>query len=593
MYCKRCGTPNAQEAKFCKLCGARMNQEPEKIRIVGNEKSRRQAGAEKKRPFMQRTETGEIIINIRKKTLRQVVLAAAVLIILLIAGSTLRRALYKVDIMDYVKLTCSGYDGHGTAQWSVPEIEKLAGKLAGNSRSQDSGTYQLQSLLDEGLQIGSSDNLSNGDEVEIRLTNIGKFQQTYSVKIKDDISKTVKVEGLTEVKKYNVLDDVSVTFSGVNTIGTAVLSLESSSDSPVFLNLENYDGSYYLYSGDVYLGVVTTEGNGTFVNGQEITIHVDWDEYGVGSILDNYGVDLSQTKDKTVTVSGLTELETAGLLDHAQIQTTGVEGNGQVACSWQKEAWQAGGITFTPDGEYTSRVYVSYTDADGNEQSDELYLSASQREGLSGGDTVTISVVDDYGDAIEGGRYANYGLALNNLSMEYTVNAEDLGRYITSGSQLTAEGILAVRDALVQRAQTDIMNGWGWYVHGSSDYICYDQEIVGTPVLDSAVLTCTDEGNNRFRLNLYVYAAVRDSELPDGQTLMLNYVYDYPLVKTDGTLSYVNDSVYVDGCTVCTNADGAAQSLFLQELTAQWQTDYSSWWENPSNAMYDLRALQQ
>lgn len=142
-------------------------------------------------------------------------------------------------------------------------------------------------------------------------------------------------------------------------------------------------------------------------NGDPVTLSFDLSDEEIRQLERTYGCQLV-TDEQTFTVSGLTEPETVDPFENISVTYHGGEGYAT-----------AEAVNDNPEGILT-----------------ELKFQIEPEEGLSNGDTITVSTLDTMSDDI---LLRNYGVILSAHSKEYTVSG--LGTYLTSLADLSDENL--------------------------------------------------------------------------------------------------------------------------------------------------------
>ena len=239
MFCEKCGTKNPDDAKFCEKCGAPLNNAPAA--------SSQPAGAPKaSKPL----------------PIKGIVAAIAVVAVLVVGFIFVQKMGRTIDLNKYMTVDASGYDGYGTAvvtvDWDAIE-EKYGEKLSLNKKATDElGIFSslvtpMDALEDVvNVSLDKRNQLSNGDVVKYtwKISEDYKKYLNCTLKFKDGEH---KVEGLTEVVKFDPFAEVTVTFDGVSPNGNAKCEYSGSDFSP-------YD--FYF------------DNNGNLKNGDKVTLNV-------------------------------------------------------------------------------------------------------------------------------------------------------------------------------------------------------------------------------------------------------------------------------------------------------------------------------
>ena len=195
----------------------------------------------------------------------------------------------EVDLSDAVTFQVTGYSGYGVATVVVNEDaleEKYEDVISDHTKIRWSEFIEEVELLE--YETTSLAGLSNGDQITLTWEyDKEKAAEEYKVDILcESISYTVS--GLTEVKKIDPFEDITVEFSGVSGVGRADIRMEGRPD-------------YYDYFRPAL------SANSELTNGDEVKVTFDLTNKDL--IAETFGYELSPAE-KSYTVSGLTEYVT-------------------------------------------------------------------------------------------------------------------------------------------------------------------------------------------------------------------------------------------------------------------------------------------
>lgn len=201
-----------------------------------------------------------------------------------------------INLNKYLHIGASGYDGYGTAEYSVDwdaVREKYEGKLhftrAGKKAQEEGLQYKDPIFYIQNNVVVSLDKrngLSNGDAIKYSW-EIGKNVSKYincDLKAKDGKD---KVSNLTELEKFDPFDGLNVKFSGVSSEGIPEISYDGDE-----LDLSDFDWD-------------NTEG---LRNGDKVTVYLS------NTDMEYYADSIGKVPDKIskeYTVSGLDEYVTS------------------------------------------------------------------------------------------------------------------------------------------------------------------------------------------------------------------------------------------------------------------------------------------
>ena len=284
-----------------------------------------------------------------KTWIRNILVAAAVLLTALSLSACGTKT---VDLNKYVKIETSGYNGAGTATVSFDE-EKFAKDHDKHIKLSKEMSYLAQyvnvspavGMMKDCVsgRLDQTSGLSNGDKITFRWTcSDGMAKQHYGVNLKySDI--TYKVKGLDKIKTFDPFDSVTVSFNGLDSYGTADITVDYSKPETQYLRYTT-DQDYELHNGDA----VTVRA--------ELTCDPDFFASKFGKMMKN--------TEKEYKVSGLTKVDTFDPFAYITVEFTGTE--------------PAGEMNYNAD---LSHPEIQY-----------LRFDADRTSGLSNGEEVRISV---------------------------------------------------------------------------------------------------------------------------------------------------------------------------------------------------------
>lgn len=278
MFCGNCGCKNDDGATFCKECGTKLVADSnEQASYIDTPKQQQNTTS-----FM------DVVKTIPRKILIGVSAAIVALIAIVVIAINMSST---INLDKYVEVSFEGYDGYGRASVSVDwdSIEKkYASKLSYTKKAKSEYrnllSYTLpMDFMEEyvSIEIDKNTNLKNGDEISYTWNIDEEELSSYlkcKIKFKDD---SVSVFGLTEVTTFDPFEDLSVTFSGVDPVGS--MSMEYTGDM-----LSSYD--FYC------------ENSNELKNGDKVTVYLSSDD--MEYFVEIYGKMPSVTE-KEYTVSGL------------------------------------------------------------------------------------------------------------------------------------------------------------------------------------------------------------------------------------------------------------------------------------------------
>ena len=205
MFCSKCGTENADGAKFCKGCGVELAVAP-----------KQETDVKKDETNVKETETIKKGISPKLIGIAAAIVAALVVFLMITSKPT-------IDLSKYTKIETSGYDGYGQAR-AVVDWEAIRSKYGkklkfeGDAKAEYDGVMTPMDLLEGSVKISFDENngkLTNGDKVAYTWTVDEKLSEMLNCKVKYKDG-SVKAKNLTEVAKFDPFKDLTVTFEGVS-----------------------------------------------------------------------------------------------------------------------------------------------------------------------------------------------------------------------------------------------------------------------------------------------------------------------------------------------------------------------------------------
>jgi hypothetical protein len=247
MFCKNCGTENAEGSKFCKKCGTPLDGT-----------STQTNGGSTQTPDTNQVTTGskfdvnQLLEKVKALPIKALVGACVAVVVLIVIIICVAANLGKeINLNKYITVTTDGYDGYGTAKVSVDwdAIEKKYGSelsYGSKAKSEYGGFLSLTTpvgVLEDcvSVELDNTSKLSNGDVINYTWTvkdNLSDYVKC-KVKYKDD---SYTVSNLTKVDKFDAFANVDVTFSGTSPAGKATLKYNGS-------DFNSYDFSISKSSG--------------------------------------------------------------------------------------------------------------------------------------------------------------------------------------------------------------------------------------------------------------------------------------------------------------------------------------------------------
>lgn len=314
MFCEKCGTKNADDARFCENCGNPLSKieaensvstvnpaEAENAPVVENSvDTTPQAGAAQAGfdaagnpvPVQKKKAPVKLIAGLCAGAVALIVAIIAIVLVVVNSKPT-------INLNDYIKVKTDGYDGYGSASISIDwdAIDEEYGsklKFTGDAKDKYGDLLDLAEPIDalksnikvEFNSDSKTTELKNGDKVKYKIT-VNKDAQKF-VKCKLEYKNSeYTVSGLKAVETFDAFEGVTVEFSGRSGSGYAEFNFDGA-------KLGRYDFTisqiYDLKNGDV----ITVE----LYNKQ------------AQDYIDNYGM-VPEAFEKEFKVEGLEEIITS------------------------------------------------------------------------------------------------------------------------------------------------------------------------------------------------------------------------------------------------------------------------------------------
>lgn len=201
---------------------------------------------------------------------KKVALGGGIAAVLIVIIAVIVMQPKKINVEDYVEITCSGYNGYAVARATLDESGLYEAILAAKGKKIDYDSIDsfeaLGAALSEEmaisecvdkitLSLSQESNLSNGDTVTVEITYDNEAAKAHKVKFIGS-TVTLKVEGLEDPVEVDPFEGLEVSFSGISPYGkmeytyngaNSNISLYSFSPSQTN-NLKNGDTVTVTYS---------------------------------------------------------------------------------------------------------------------------------------------------------------------------------------------------------------------------------------------------------------------------------------------------------------------------------------------------------
>ena len=262
MFCKRCGTENADDAKFCKGCGrplgntSEVDKGKEYVKTVSEQENGRKDdtnAVSNEAPKKQNDIKHKPISKVIPIAIGAGIAGVALICLIAFAVITNRRT---IDLDKYLSISTTGYDGYGTAATSI-DWEKMEEKYKSriafkpSAKKDLGGMLKMMTPMDAvklcvSVNLDEDSNLSNGDTISYEWDideDLAKYVKC-RVKFKDG---SYEVADLAEVGKFDPFDDIDVSFSGISPSGQMMFNYSGSELSEYDFHCDKMNG---LKNGD-------------------------------------------------------------------------------------------------------------------------------------------------------------------------------------------------------------------------------------------------------------------------------------------------------------------------------------------------------
>lgn len=235
---------------------------PGKFHLENKKEETKEKKAEVKQEKQEKkkNENTKIENNKKDSSSKKNIICAVIIAILVLACLICFAVFHKktIDLSKYVDVEFEGYDGY--ADIKKIEINDKLENYLGDEKLYDRFCDKIE------LKAENSENLSNGDEVEIDASISSSFLKNNKLKLKDDKVK-IKVNGLEEADVIDVFGkDFEVDVKGISP--NLTISVNNNSK-------EDFIKNYVTYSVDKYSGLA---------NGDTVTITAYYDKSKANSL---------------------------------------------------------------------------------------------------------------------------------------------------------------------------------------------------------------------------------------------------------------------------------------------------------------------
>ncbi len=412
-------------------------------------------------------------------------------LLIVLSAAFIMTACGKIELTadDFVEFTDEGYDGIGTSKAEFDYKEML--KDVRDKMKDERYSSAKKILKNVKLKPEVAEKVSNGQTVtfewDIDEDDIKELEDECKLIVKfNDVEH--KVKGLTPLNEVDLFQNLSISYSGYDTIGTI----------------------YYWY-GESYVEY-TFDKTENLSNGDTVTVTASLDSWYRDSYTD-LNAFMAQRGEKPasltkqIVVEGLTELKEYSPFSSISMMYSGMDGAGEAAIA-----------TDWSDSYYYNWEY-----------------SIDKKDTLSNGDVITVTAAAYDGTPIDEYAAKYYGLKITEVQKQFTVE----GLVVLAGTvaDIVPEGLEALTVA-GKNAIIDMVGGWtvtelvsieklGTVLGYEKDY-WYDDKYIPYVYVIYRVTTHNDTDGD---VTFYWYANCSNGVLSDTGSLMIDPAssYDTPL----------------------------------------------------------------
>lgn len=368
-----------------------------------------------------------------------------------------------IDLSDCLDIKYEGYNDHATAKVEINE-KKLKDKIGDSSIAKK---FKEKATL----EIQNNENLSNGNELTVKVKISSSFLEDKKLKLKDSTIK-IKIEGIEEALSLDMSKYIKVEYKGSNkhAIAEVTLMTEEMEDdlgeafNSTFTNRINFE----------------VKNNENLENGDELEIKVIINE----AYLQENGLALASDTVK-VKVEGLKDAEELDAFKDIKIDISGMSPNLSLSISNNSE------------DEFLKTVQYK----------------ASKTSGIANGETITITAIKWDEELAD-----EKNVTLKETKMEYTVSGQSA--YIFTKSEITDAVKNELKTIFVSKATSkaneksdyystnfkyQLYNNTDYKYSGISDNMYGDAMnkdlTIGTPEVVSMYLLTKKDGSNANYIN--------------------------------------------------------------------------------------------
>ena len=450
-----------KETEAVKEAGMPKKEEVKEPKQVEKSKTEKEVKEEKNEPVTNNNNQNQTTKNNQGKKKHTKLLVASISLIVAVIVAVILFFAFKTKTIDLSKcfsIKYEGYNGHATAY--IEFDEKALKKEIDDSSIAKSFIKKLE------YEVENVKDLSNGDELVIKVKISSSFLKENKLKLKDNTLK-ITVTGIEEPISIDMSKYIKVEYTGFNKHATAKITL----DEDKMKNELDYD-IYSKLRGSITL---TVNNNENLSNNDEIEVKLNIDDY----YFEKIGINLESNTVK-LKVEGLKDAKEVDAFKDIKIDLTGMSPNINVSISNNSE------------DEFLKTVRYK----------------ASKTSGIANGETITITAVEWDEELAD-----EKGVTLKETEMKYTVEGQSA--YIFNKSEITDSVKNELKTIFVSKATSKSNEKYSaynsdnlkWQLQKQTDYQYIDVDTdkdlsFGTPEVMSMYLLTKKDNTNVREINI-------------------------------------------------------------------------------------------
>ena len=317
---------------------------------------------------------------------------------------TLKFASKTIDLSEYLNIEYEGFNGNATATIEI-DNKSLSDKI-------DSSIAKKLVKKAE-LEIENNENLSNGDELKVKISIPSKFLEENKLKLKDTKIK-ITVEGLEDTSKIDLSKYITLEYEGYNKYATAKASFDEKALK------KDFDSS--IAKEFIDQASLSIKNNSKLENNKDVEINISIPD----SWLKKNGLELKSNTIK-IKVEGLKEATEIDGFSGMKVDITGMSPNLNLSVSNTSTDEFIKTIIYTPE----------------------------KTSGISNNDTVKINIT-----SFDEKMAKEKGYVLKETSTNYKV--ENQAAYVYNLSEITPDVKEQIKSSYIEKAKAKATEiDWG------------------------------------------------------------------------------------------------------------------------------------